>query len=69
MRRRLTEEDFKRDVWVMQSSGGLMQIDRAAEQPVRTVLSGPAGGTVGAAELATLAGIEDVISCDMGAQA
>jgi N-methylhydantoinase A len=50
----------------MQSSGGLMQIDRAAEQPVRTVLSGPAGGTVGAAQLAALAGIEDVISCDMG---
>jgi len=66
VRRRLTEEDFTRDVWVMQSSGGLMQIDRAAEQPVRTVLSGPAGGTVGAAELAALAGIEDVISCDMG---
>jgi N-methylhydantoinase A len=66
VRRRLTEEDFTQDVWVMQSSGGLMQIDRAAEQPVRTVLSGPAGGTVGAAELATLAGIENVISCDMG---
>ncbi|HSK99164.1 MAG TPA: hydantoinase/oxoprolinase family protein [Rubrobacteraceae bacterium] len=66
VRRRLTEEDFARDVWVMQSSGGLMQIDRAAEQPVRTVLSGPAAGTVGAAELAALAGIEDVISCDMG---
>jgi N-methylhydantoinase A len=66
VRRRLTEEDFTQDVWVMQSSGGLMQIDRAAEQPVRTVLSGPAGGTVGAAELAALAGIEDVISCDMG---
>ena len=66
VRRRLTEEDFTRDVWVMQSSGGLMQIDRAAQQPVRTVLSGPAAGTVGAAELAALAGIEDVISCDMG---
>ena len=66
VRRRLTEEHFTRDVWVMQSSGGLMQIDRAAQQPVRTVLSGPAAGTVGAAELAALAGIEDVISCDMG---
>jgi N-methylhydantoinase A len=66
VRRRLTEEDFTEDVWVMQSSGGLMQIDRAAERPVRTVLSGPAAGTVGAAELAALAGIEDVISCDMG---
>jgi len=66
VQRRLTEEDFEQDVWVMQSSGGLMRIDRAAEQPVRTVLSGPAGGTVGAAELAALAGIEDVISCDMG---
>jgi N-methylhydantoinase A len=66
VRRRLTEKGFTRDVWVMQSSGGLTRIDRAAEQPVRTVLSGPAGGTVGAAELAALASIEDVISCDMG---
>jgi N-methylhydantoinase A len=66
VRRRLTQEDFSRDVWVMQSSGGLMQIDLAAQQSVRTVLSGPAAGTVGAAELAALAGIEDVISCDMG---
>ncbi|HZA91634.1 MAG TPA: hydantoinase/oxoprolinase family protein, partial [Gemmatimonadales bacterium] len=66
VRRRLTEDEFTQDVWVMQSSGGLMRIDRASQQPVRTVLSGPAAGTVGAAELAALAGIEDVISCDMG---
>ncbi len=66
VRRRLSGEGFTRDVWVMQSSGGLMQIDRAAEQPVRTVLSGPAAGTVGAAQLAALAGVKDVISCDMG---
>src|SRR3990167_5891892 len=38
----------------------------AAAQPVRTLLSGPAGGIVGARALARLAGLQRVISFDMG---
>ncbi len=39
-------------IFVMQSSGGITTLATAAEQPVRTVLSGPAGGIVGAAAVA-----------------
>jgi N-methylhydantoinase A len=51
---------------VMQSSGGIISARVAAEEPVRTVLSGPAGGVVGAYKLATAAGFERIIGFDMG---
>jgi N-methylhydantoinase A len=51
---------------VMQSSGGIMSARAAAEEPVRTVLSGPAGGVVGAYEVARLAGFDRIIGFDMG---
>jgi N-methylhydantoinase A len=51
---------------VMQSSGGSISADAAAEEPVRTILSGPAGGVVGALGAARSAGIENVITFDMG---
>jgi N-methylhydantoinase A len=51
---------------VMQSSGGIISARVAAEEPVRTVLSGPAGGVVGAYKLASAAGFERIIGFDMG---
>src|SRR5271165_455116 len=53
-------------VFVMQSSGGITSLEGAARQPVRTVLSGPAGGVVGASTMARLSGFSRVISFDMG---
>ena len=53
-------------VFVMQSSGGITTLDSAARQPVRTVLSGPAGGVVGAVAMARRSGFEQIISFDMG---
>ena len=58
-----------RPVWVMQSSGGTIDVPRAASQPARLVLSGPAGGVVGAFKIAqTALGTEAprIISFDMG---
>ncbi len=52
--------------FVMQSSGGITSLEAASRQPVRTVLSGPAGGVVGAAAMARLSGFERVITLDMG---
>ncbi|HEY0319686.1 MAG TPA: hydantoinase/oxoprolinase family protein [Pyrinomonadaceae bacterium] len=51
---------------VMQSSGGSISATVAAEEPVRTILSGPAGGVVGALNVARHAGIENIITFDMG---
>ncbi len=51
---------------VMQSSGGIISARIAAAEPVRTMLSGPAGGVIGAYKLALLAGFERIIGFDMG---
>ncbi len=53
-------------VGVMQSNGGIASARAAAEEPVRTVLSGPAGGALGARGAASLAGYDRIISFDMG---
>lgn len=51
---------------VMQSSGGSLSARAASSEPVRTVLSGPAGGVVGARAVARRAGFEKIITFDMG---
>jgi N-methylhydantoinase A len=53
-------------IFVMQSSGGITALEAAAREPVRTVLSGPAGGLVGAAAMAAQSGLRKIISFDMG---
>lgn len=51
---------------VLQSSGGTLPAQRAALEPARVILSGPAGGVVGAARAAREAGLEDIVTLDMG---
>jgi N-methylhydantoinase A len=53
-------------IFVMQSTGGITSLASAAREPVRTVLSGPAGGVVGAAASGRASGFERVIAFDMG---
>jgi N-methylhydantoinase A len=49
-----------------QSNGGVISFEQAAALPVRTVLSGPSTGVVGAREVGRQAGIFDTITFDMG---
>ena len=51
---------------IMQSNGGFLSAQQAAKQAVRTVLSGPAGGVVGALETGRHSGFERVLGFDMG---
>jgi N-methylhydantoinase A len=51
---------------VMQSSGGIISARVAAQEPVRSILSGPAGGVIGASAIARLAGLDRIIGIDMG---
>ena len=51
---------------VMESSGGVLAAERAAREPHRLILSGPAAGVGGAIELAGLLGIGDCLTLDMG---
>jgi N-methylhydantoinase A len=61
-----TEKLSSSSVRIMQSNGGIISAEHAAREPVRTILSGPAGGVIGAAHAAKLAGIDKCISFDMG---
>ncbi|MDE0076980.1 MAG: hydantoinase/oxoprolinase family protein [Caldilineaceae bacterium] len=66
---RLTAKLVDLPIRVMQSNGGAIGTTQAAREPARLVLSGPAGGVVGAFRLAQLADEEDsprIITFDMG---
>lgn len=54
------------DLRIMQSNEGMISPERARREPLRTVLSGPAGGVVGAFRLGRAIGLNRIISFDMG---
>jgi N-methylhydantoinase A len=56
----------KSTVRIMQSSGGIVRAAVATREPVRTILSGPAGGVLGAQYVAECSGFQRVIGFDMG---
>ena len=51
---------------IMQSNGGSISAETARKESVRTILSGPAGGAVGAFEIGKMAGYTQLITFDMG---
>lgn len=60
------QEHGRERLQIMQSNGGVISVDVARREAVRTVLSGPAGGVVGAWRVAALSGFERLIAFDMG---
>ncbi|MCA2012120.1 hydantoinase/oxoprolinase family protein [Cereibacter sphaeroides] len=66
LRAKVDDAAPKASFGIFQSSGGLMSAARAAEFPVRTALSGPAAGAVGAARAGALSQIDDIITLDIG---
>lgn len=66
LRARVCGSQAKSRIFVMQSSGGIAALEVAAREPVRTVLSGPAGGVVGSAAMARQSGFDRIIGFDMG---
>jgi N-methylhydantoinase A len=52
--------------YVMKSNGGVLSGDEVVNQPITTVLSGPAAGSLGAALVASNAGFDKVLTCDGG---
>jgi N-methylhydantoinase A len=63
---RLGREAGARRVSIMGSGGGTLSVERSVRAPAHTVLSGPAGGVVGALACARRSGFQNVISFDMG---
>jgi len=66
MRIRLAESGLVVDPKVTQSNGSITSLDVAERFPVRTLLSGPSTGVVGAARTCGTAGYPDIITFDMG---
>jgi N-methylhydantoinase A len=66
LERRLASDGFRGRFLLTRSGGGVMTVASAKEQPVHLVLSGPAGGVVGAAALGKAIGYENLITMDMG---
>ena len=63
---RLAREAGATRLSIMGSNGGSLPIERAQREPVHTVLSGPAGGVVGALTWASRSGFDSILSFDMG---
>src|SRR5262249_27588712 len=66
LRGRLADLGIARAPHITQSNGGVISFQTAERHPVRTVLSGPSTGVVGAAHLSGRAGFPDIITFDMG---
>ncbi|HEX2173442.1 MAG TPA: hydantoinase/oxoprolinase family protein, partial [Dehalococcoidia bacterium] len=60
------EAGLGKSIRVMQSNGGIISAAVARQAAVRTALSGPAGGVIGARYVAGLAGFEEIITFDIG---
>jgi len=63
---RLTEEGTRCPVFMIHSGGGIISVESAIEFPVRLLESGPAGGAIFAAHIASSYGLDQVLSYDMG---
>ncbi|WP_428386458.1 hydantoinase/oxoprolinase family protein [Mucisphaera sp.] len=63
---RLAAKLGPRRLSIMASHAGTLSVGEVCEQPVRTILSGPAGGALGAIEVARSLGYRDIITFDMG---
>ncbi|GGB42343.1 5-oxoprolinase [Lentibacillus populi] len=55
-----------RDLYIMQSNGGVMTSEIAKNKPIQTLLSGPVGGTMGSLTLGQQTANENLICVDMG---
>ncbi|MEA3539153.1 MAG: hydantoinase/oxoprolinase family protein [Pseudomonadota bacterium] len=63
---KLKDANYTRSLAIMQSSGGVVDAKTAGRKPIRTLMSGPAGGVIGAKFLCDRLGYANVICTDVG---
>ena len=63
---RFAEQGVNKRIAAIKSNGGEMSLPAAAEAPIQMTLSGPTGGVVGAKQIARLAGVDHLVTLDMG---
>jgi N-methylhydantoinase A len=66
LRQGLMQAGYGHPIAIMQSNGGVMPAEAAADFPIRTLESGPAGGVIGAQALSRELGVPNVICGDVG---
>ena len=66
LRRRLDADGIAAPIQMMQSSGGILDLDSVLERPAQVVESGPAAGVVGAGHVGRASGYTDIITLDIG---
>ncbi|OLS40073.1 hydantoinase/oxoprolinase family protein [Bacillus sp. MRMR6] len=62
----LNELDIPSSLYIMQSNGGIISAETAMNMPIRTVLSGPAGGVLAGSLVAQNTEFKNIITIDMG---
>lgn len=62
----LTDFGYGGTFGIIQSNGGIMSLEKAQAHAVNTLLSGPAGGVVGATEVAGFSGVHNILGFDVG---
>ncbi len=63
---RLRESGVTSKLRIMQSNGGVSTVESCARRPIRILMSGPAGGVIGGASEAEMAGVANIITVDIG---
>jgi len=63
---RVREAGYRKQLMVMQASGGVMTVDYIEGSPIRVLASGPAGGVIGSAHAGVAKGHENILCVDMG---
>ncbi len=66
LNQQLTHTDAIPPLYVMQSNGGVMSAESAAEMPIHIIESGPAAGVIASLTLAERVGLTNVLTLDMG---
>jgi N-methylhydantoinase A len=66
LERRLQQEGLEVVLYLMLSSGGITNVEQAAEHPIRILESGPAAGVLAVSNYAKLLGYQNLVSFDMG---
>jgi N-methylhydantoinase A len=63
---RLKKEGINSQVRIMQSNGGISTIENSSDRPIGLLLSGPAGGVIGARSTGEQSQISNIITIDIG---
>lgn len=62
----MNKRGYEKDIYIMQSNGGVMTSKVAKKLPLQTLMSGPVGGTIGCVNLTDQISEKNLIAVDMG---